>query len=112
MRAISNYCNVSVVGVEYPNYGVYSGNGGPSEEKLKEDAEYVYKFCIYDMGIQEKDIIVFGRSMGSGPASWIAGAHNPGALALMSGYMSIKEVARNSVGFLRFLVAERFDNIN
>lgn len=73
MKSISNYCNLSVLGIEYPGYGIYEGNGGPCEEKIKEDAEYVYKFCIHDMGIKEKDIIVFGRSMGSGPAAWLAG---------------------------------------
>ena len=53
MEAISSYCNVSILGVEYPGYGIYekSNNGGPSEEKIKEDAEYVYKFCLSDMGI-------------------------------------------------------------
>ena len=108
MRAISNYCQVSILGMEYPGYGLYEGNGTPSEEKIKEDAEYVYKFCLHDMGIQEKDILVFGRSMGSGPASWIAGTFNPGALMLMSAYTSIKAVAKDQVGFLRIFVAERF----
>ena len=97
--------------MEYPGYGIYEGNGKASEEKLKEDAEYIYKFCLYDMGIQEKDILVFGRSMGSGPASWLAGNYNPGLLGLMSGYTSIKRVAGDSVGFLRIFVAERFENI-
>ena len=73
--AISLYCEASVIGMEYPGYSVYKKrqNGGPSEDKIKEDAEYLYKFCLQDMGIQEKDIIVFGRSMGSGPACWLAG---------------------------------------
>lgn len=51
MKSIANYCNLSVLGVEYPGYGVYEGNGTPSEEKIKEDAEYVYKFCLHDMGL-------------------------------------------------------------
>lgn len=73
MQAIANYCNVNVLGMEFPGYGLYQGNGSASEEKIKEDAEYLYKYCIYDMGINESDIIVFGRSMGSGPAAWLAG---------------------------------------
>jgi len=112
MQSISSYCNISVIGLEYPGYGIYEGNGGPNEEKLKEDAEYIYKFCIYDMGIKESDIIVFGRSMGSGPAAWLAGTFSPGALGIMSGYTSIRRVARDQVGFLRIFLAERFDNIN
>ena len=101
--------------MEYPGYSLYdkSQNGGPSESKIKEDAEYIYKFCLSDMGIQEKDIIIFGRSMGSGPACWLAGQFNPGALCVMSGYTSVKRIASDHVGgFLGFFVAERFDNIN
>lgn len=111
MASISNYCNVSVLGIEYPGYGIYQGNGSASEEKIKEDAEYVYKFCLHDMGIKESDIIVFGRSMGSGPASFLAGTFNPRALCLMSAYTSIKRVAADSVGWLRIFVSERFENI-
>ena len=95
MRSISSYCNVSILGMEYPGYGLYEGNGTASEEKIKEDAEYIYKFCLHDMGIQERDIMVFGRSMGSGPAAFLAGTYNPGALMLMSAYTSIKRVARD-----------------
>ena len=95
MKAIGNYCNVSVLGMEYPGYGLYGDNGTANEEKIKEDAEYIYKFCLNDMGIQEKDIFVFGRSMGSGPAAWIAGTYNPGALGVMSAYTSIKRIARD-----------------
>ena len=51
MKAIGNYCNVSVLGIEFPGYGIYAENGDCNAEKLKEDAEYVYKFCLHDMGI-------------------------------------------------------------
>ena len=108
MQFISSVCGLNVLGVEYPGFGVYQENGNASEEKIKEDAEYVYKFCLHDMGLQEKDLLIFGRSMGSGPASWLAGTYNPGALILMSPYTSIKNVAHDYVGFLRIFVAERF----
>ena len=61
------------------------------------------------MGIQEKDIIVFGRSMGGGPAAFLAGNFNPGALGLMSTYTSVKAAASSQVGgFLAFFLKERF----
>ena len=111
MRSIANYCNLNVLGLEYPGYGLYDANGSASEEKIKEDAEYLYKFCISEMDIKEEDIIVFGRSMGSGPASWLAGSFSPAALCIMSGYTSIKQAARDQVGWLRIFVKERFENI-
>lgn len=49
--------------------------------------------------------------MGSGPVTWLAANYNPGALVIMSGYTSIRNVAGDVVGVLRYLVAEQFDNI-
>lgn len=66
---------------------------------------------LQDTGMQEKDILVFGRSMGGGPACFLGGNFKPGALLLMSTYTSIKAVAGDSVGFLKFLISERFENI-
>jgi len=111
MLTIANAINVSVLGVEYPGYGLYRDNGSASEEKIKEDAEYVYKFCLFNMGIEERDIIVFGRSIGSGPACFLAGNFHPLAVCLMSPFKSIKAVAEDKVGIFKCLVAERFKNL-
>ena len=35
---------INVLAVEYPGYGVYIDNEGPSEEKILEDACIVYNF--------------------------------------------------------------------
>ena len=110
MCQISNYLGVAVIALEYPSYGLYRGNGNASEAKVKEDAEYLYKFLLSDANLAESDILVFGRSMGSGPACWLAGNYNPGALMIMSGYTSIKGMAKEVVGFLKVFISERFDN--
>lgn len=49
--------------------------------------------------------------MGSGPAIFLAAHYDVGALILMSPYTSIKNVVKNKVGWLSFLIAEHFDNI-
>jgi hypothetical protein len=90
MYSISNYLNVSVLGMEYPGYGLYLNNGSACETKIKEDAEYVYHYCLQEIpNLKEEDILIFGRSMGGGPACWLAGNFKPGALMLMSAYASI-----------------------
>ena len=98
--------------MEYPGYGLYTGNGDASALKIQQDAEYVYKYVIQECGILEEDIVVFGRSMGSGPASYLAGNFNPAALCLMSAYTSVKAVAGDVVGWLSFLVSQRFNNLD
>ena len=39
---------------------------------MKEDCESVYFYLTSVIGIQENDIILFGRSMGSGPATYLS----------------------------------------
>jgi len=59
-----------VLAVEYPGYGIYPGKA--CAEQILLDAEGVIKYLISDMEIQASDIILFGRSMGSGPATELA----------------------------------------
>ena len=79
--------------MEYPNYGVYEDPDGASEEKILSDAELVYNFVLDVSKTPEEDIMVMGRSLGSGPATHLAAKYNPGNLLLMSPYTSIKSVA-------------------
>ena len=84
---------MNVLAVEYPNYGVYEDPDGASEEKILNDAELVYNFVLDVSKTPEEDIMVMGRSLGSGPATHLAAKYNPGHLLLMSPYTSIKSVA-------------------
>ena len=64
-------------------------------------------------GVAQSDIILFGRSIGSSPASYVANRRNPAALILMSPFKSLREVAKDLVGwFLSLAIAERFRNID
>lgn len=87
-----------------------------SEAHIKEDSEIVYQYLTQIVGIKDSDIILFGRSMGSGPATHLASLYPAHTLLLMSPYTSIKDVAKSLFGKLSFLVApfvyERFRNID
>jgi hypothetical protein len=59
----------------------------------------------------KNNILVFGRSLGSGPASFLAAKKNPGMLVLMSPFTSIKDVAGSLVGrWSKFAVKDVFRN--
>lgn len=82
---------------------------------MKEDAEIIFTYLTEEIGINSNDIILFGRSMGSGPATYLSTKKNAYCLLLMSPYTSIKDVARNLLGWMGFLttiVYERFRNID
>jgi abhydrolase domain-containing protein 17 len=64
-----------------------------NEENVLADAVYIYDYFNKVLGIDEKNIILFGRSMGTGPATHIASVRKPGCVLLMSGYKSIRAIA-------------------
>ena len=90
----------------------FSDNITCSASQIKEDADCVYDFVLNTFTeTKESDILVVGRSMGSGPSIHLASTRNPGGLICVSAYTSIKNVVNDNVGFLSFLVAEQFDNL-
>jgi pimeloyl-ACP methyl ester carboxylesterase len=103
-----------VLAVEYPGYGLYK-TSKPSENQIKEDAVIVYDYLTKCVGIKESDIILFGRSMGTGPSSYLSTIRQPHSVLLMSPYTSIKDAARSLLGwasFLSVIVYEKFRNID
>ena len=52
-----------------------------------------------------------GRSMGTGPAIYLAQKFKPNSLILISAYTSIKNVAYEKVSFLSTFVEEQFNNV-
>jgi hypothetical protein len=103
-----------VLAVEYPGYGLYKTTK-PDEQWIKEDAVQIYDYLTLCMGIRQKDILLFGRSMGSGPCSYLSSIRKPYALLLMSPYTSIQNAAKSILGwasFLGYVVYEKFKNID
>ncbi len=113
MEHISQQLKVSVLAVEYPGYGVYSksNKANKMDEQMKKDASEVMHFLTEKQKIRKEDILIMGRSIGTGPATYLASeSTNLAALILMSPYMSIKRLANDLVGLLKFMIAERFEN--
>ena len=64
---------VHVIAPEYPGYGVYEGKS--SEASIISDAEDLMRFVKGELNWPEVDIIVIGRSIGSGPAIHLASTY-------------------------------------
>ncbi len=111
LNCIAKYLNVHVVAVEYQGYGLYNSDGSPSESAVLEDAELVYRYVLSALQVRSSDVVLFGRSIGSGPACYLAAKHHPHSLVLMSAFTSLRAVVKTYVGsLLQYLVAERFNN--
>ncbi len=101
----------SVVLAEYRGYG---GNPGkPSEDKLIMDARRLMDDII-KQGVNEQDIILMGRSLGTGVATFLATEYDVAALVLISAYSSLPEVAAEYYPFfpVSLLMRDRFDNLD
>lgn len=83
--------NYDVLMIDYRGYG--KSNGRITERALLHDA-----LSIYDSLTKtyvQKDIIVYGRSLGTGLASYVASRRVPGLLILESPYFNIPDAARS-----------------
>lgn len=105
-RSVLPYNTISV---EYPGYSVYSDP--KSSKAIEQDSLVVYDFLVQS-GIDEKDIIICGRSIGSGPSIYLCANRTPGGLILISPFKSIQEVVKSIIGIFNFLVQDRFNNID
>lgn len=82
--------------MDYRGFG--KSTGRPSEAALLADAQMVYKRIRKKENTE--DIIVWGRSFGSGIAAFIASGNSPKALVLETPYWSLPDAACHSRPYL------------
>ncbi|MDA0195030.1 MAG: alpha/beta fold hydrolase [Bacteroidetes bacterium] len=93
-----------VVMVDYRGFG--KSTGRRTEDDIKQDIQRVYD--MIKSQVEEKYIILYGRSMGSGFAAKLASTNNPRMLILESPYYSISKVAGRYVPFMPMSLLLRF----
>lgn len=99
-----------MIAPEYPGYGIYKTKE-TNAETILEDAESVLTFLISHLALDLKKIMVAGRSIGSGPATFIATKFAFNSLILISPILSIRKAASERIGTLgSYLLRDRFDN--
>jgi fermentation-respiration switch protein FrsA (DUF1100 family) len=99
-----------VLMLEFRGYG---GNPGqPSEAGLIIDA-HAGLAALREMGFALSAIVVWGESLGTGPAVQLATEHKVGALLLESPYTSIADIARLRYRWfpVDWLLRDRFDSL-
>lgn len=94
--------------VDYRGYG--ASEGKPSERALTADALAWYDHAKKELGA--RDIIVFGRSLGSGVAVQVAAARPVAGVVLISPYDSLAQVAKHHYPYLPvdWILRHRFDS--
>mmetsp|Transcript_27355 Transcript_27355/g.63705 ORF Transcript_27355/g.63705 Transcript_27355/m.63705 type:complete len:387 (-) Transcript_27355:14-1174(-) len=87
-----------VLAVEYPGYGVCPGRATP--EGVVANAHAALQFATKTLKLTLDRIMVFGRSLGTGPAIELASRHRVAGLILVTPFISVKEVFRHRIGKL------------
>mmetsp|Transcript_22147 Transcript_22147/g.59118 ORF Transcript_22147/g.59118 Transcript_22147/m.59118 type:complete len:346 (-) Transcript_22147:152-1189(-) len=98
---------VHVLAVEYPGYGICPGSQATADSAT-ENAFAAFRFVREVMRWPTDSIMVFGRSIGTGPAVLLAVQYKIAGLILIAPFLSIKELVRDALGLLSKLVDERF----
>jgi fermentation-respiration switch protein FrsA (DUF1100 family) len=102
--------------VDYRGYGS-SSRVTPSEATVNEDADAALAWLTGRRQVAEGDVFVLGRSIGTGPATYLAAAHPALAgLILESPFSSIEDAAKevwpSRIYPVHLLLRTHFDNLS
>jgi fermentation-respiration switch protein FrsA (DUF1100 family) len=108
---IFNRLGLNVFIIDYRGYG--QSEGKITEKGSYRDAEAAWHYLVNIRGIDEKQIIVFGRSLGASIAAWLASKQAPSALIIESGFTSVPSMGQRLYPFLpvRWLAHFRYDTM-
>lgn len=97
---------LSVLAYDYPGYG--QSTGSPTEEGVYQAAESAYRYLTEQCHLRPEEILIYGRSIGSGPSHYLAEKYPVGGLIIECGFTSITRVVTR----LKIIPFDAFPNIN
>jgi len=96
----------AVLGFDYRGYGASSG-GPTTTSGATRDMESVYRYAVHTLGVPPSRLVLYGRSVGGGPAADLAARLPSAGLVLESTFTSVF-VVMTRVPLLPF---DRFPNL-
>ena len=99
---------MAVLLVEYPGYGRSPGH--PTQASVTAAVLAAYDWARRQRQIDAHRVIAYGRSLGGGAATGLAGARPVAAVILESTFSRARDIARR-FGVPALLVRDRFDNL-
>jgi len=107
---VFNELGLNVLIIDYSGFG--QSGGTPGERQTYEDARLAWQYLTDTRGVAPERIVIFGRSLGSGVATWLATRETPGGLILESSFTSVPALARKYYPMfpMRWLARIRYDN--
>jgi len=95
---------------DYGGYGQSSGK--PSEKRCYADVRAAWKYLTEDRGEAPARVVLFGRSLGAGPALELAQEATPGAIIIESAFVSTTKMGKEMLPLIPvgWFIRHRFDN--
>lgn len=109
--AILRDLGADVLIVDYRGYG--RSEGRPQEAGLYADARGAYEHLTGARGVAPGTIVLYGESLGSAVASWLAARAEVAGVILEAPFTSVADVGQSMFPFLpvRWVVRNRFDTL-
>lgn len=85
-----NELGYGVLAYDYPGYGLSSGVA--KEKTCYHAADRAWDYLTNDLGVKEKDVVLLGQSIGSGPTVYLAEEHEACCVILLAPLTSIYRV--------------------
>jgi len=116
-KFLSRRLGVNIMAYDYSGYGLAYDQGPPNERQCYADIEAVYGFLRKRLGIPAKNIVLYGRSLGTGPSTYLAvktsmssEEETVGGLILHAPFMSIFRVVLPDMGCT--VMGDPFPNVD
>lgn len=99
---------LSVFAFEYAGFGTTAGR--PSTRALMEDGLAAYS-AVVNLGYAPKDIILYGESLGTAVAAYVAQRRPAAGLVLQSGFSSLERLVKELSPFFRIYPSWMFSQL-
>jgi hypothetical protein len=112
LLAIDRFGSRSLLLMNYRGYG--ASGGRPSESIFFSDALHILDTVMSENGIRSEEVVLMGRSLGSGVAVHVASRRQVKGVILVTPFDSLVTVARRHYPFLpvRWMLRHRFDSLS
>mmetsp|Transcript_35803 Transcript_35803/g.55089 ORF Transcript_35803/g.55089 Transcript_35803/m.55089 type:complete len:279 (+) Transcript_35803:134-970(+) len=109
---LARVLRVNIMAYDYTGYG--KSNGTPTEDNCYADIEAAFRYLLEVRRIQPEQVVLYGRSLGSGPSCYLAAktakeGRSVAGVILQSPLLSAYRVAFN---FRFTMVGDKFPNID
>lgn len=94
-----------VLAVDYPGYGQSAGK--PTEKNTYAAAQALYDYATGELKLPPEELVLYGRSLGGGPAFWLAEREPVAGVITEGTFTSTFRV----MTFSRILPWDKFDNL-